>query len=143
MKSQTPPAGPPAARPLPELARKHGIDPFELFCAYYLGITEDDRYEFQNIHQVARRFGTSAAVILQLLREFGMDTDAMVHSNYDLASAQIDVMYVPDGVSRTEIARAHYERFMNTPRGRRDWQRELDEDARENEKTFGPPRHRR
>src|SRR5689334_17967624 len=127
-------------RPLPELARKHGIDPCTLFCAYYLGITADDRYEFQNIHQVAKRFGTSPGVIRQLLQDFGMDTDSIVHSTFDLAAAQIDVMRVPEGVSRTEVARAHYEQFLTAPRGQRDWAGELEQDARENEKTFGPSR---
>jgi hypothetical protein len=125
-------------RPLPELARKYGIDPFTLFCAYYLGITADDRYEFQNIHQVAKRFGTSSGVIRQLLQDFGMDTDSIVHSTFDMAGAQVDVMHVPEGVSRTEVARAHYEEFLTAPAGRRDWTRELADDAKENEKTFGP-----
>jgi hypothetical protein len=133
-------AAPRAERPLPELARRHGIDPFTLFCAYYLGITADDRYEFQNIHQVAKRFGTSAGVVRQLLSDFGMDTDSIVNSSFDMAGAQVDVMHVPEGVSRTEIARTHYETFMTAPRGRRDWARELADDAAENEKTFGPSR---
>jgi hypothetical protein len=147
MKPRTPLAGSAPGRPLPELARKHGIEPFTLFCAYHLGITADDRYEFQNVHQVAKRFGTSAGVIKQLLADFGMDTDSIVNSTFDLASAQIDVMNVPEGVSRTEVARAHFEAFMTAPRGKRDWQRELEADARENEKVFGPargtPAHRR
>jgi hypothetical protein len=132
------PAQPPRERPLPELARKHGIDPFTLFAAYHLGITADDRYEFMNVHHVAKRFGTSAGVIKQLLQELGMDTDSIVHSTFDMAGAQVDVMYVPDGVSRTELARAHYEAFVTAPRGKRDWTRELERDARENERVFGP-----
>ncbi len=54
-----------------------GIDPFALFCAYHLGITEDGGYRFQNIHQVAKRFKTNAGVIKQVLTEFGMDSDAI------------------------------------------------------------------
>jgi hypothetical protein len=133
-------AGTAHERPLPELARKYNIDPFALFCAYYLGITPDDRYEFQNIHQVAKRFGTSAGVIKQLLADFGMDTDSIVHSSFDMAGAQVDVMYVPEGVSRTSVARDHYQRFVTAPKGTRDWAKELERDARENEKTFGASR---
>jgi hypothetical protein len=131
---------PPRERPLPELARKYGIDPFALFCAYHLGITADDGYQFQNLHQVAKRFGTSAGVIKQLLQDFGMDTDAIVHSTFDMAGAQVDIMNVPEGVSRTELARSLYETFLTAPRGNRDWARELAEDARINEQTYGPSR---
>jgi hypothetical protein len=69
-----------------------------------------------------------------------MDTDSIVNSSFDMASAQVDVMHVPDGVDRMEIARAHYEQFLNAPRGKRDWAKELAEDARANEKTYGPSR---
>ncbi len=127
-------------RPLPALAQKYGIDPFTLFCAYYLGITAEGGYRFQNIHEVAKRFGTGAGVIKQLLQDLGMDTDSIVHSSFDMASAQVDVMHVPEGVDRVEIARTHYELFLDAPKGKRDWNRELAEDARANEKTFGPSR---
>ncbi len=129
-----------SAKPAPRssLAEKHGIDPFALFCAYYLGITADDRYEFQNIHQVAKRFGVSAGVIKQVLSDLEMDTDRIVNSNFDMAGAQVDVMRVPEGVSRTELARAHWESFRASAHSPRDWKRELEDDARANEKTFGP-----
>lgn len=123
------------------LAEKYGIDPFRLFCAYYLGITEDDRYEFQNVHQVARRFGVSAGIIKQVLSDLEMDTDRIVNSDFDMAGAQVDVMRVPEGVSRTELARAHWEAFLTRAHGQRDWNRELADDARANEKTFGPSRN--
>jgi hypothetical protein len=120
-----------------ELAKRHGISPFELFCAYHLGITADDGYRFQNIHDVAKRFGVSSGVIKQLLSELGMDADALVNSKFDIASAQVDVMVAPEGVSRLALARELYEQFLKAPRRARDWAKELVEDARENEKTFG------
>ena len=119
------------------LAERHGIDDFSLFCAYHLGITEDGGYRFQNIHHVARRFGTHAGVIRQLLAEFGMDSDAVVHSDFDMADAQVDVMMAPEGVSRLELARDIFARFRNAGRKRRDWRAELERDARDNEKVFG------
>lgn len=119
------------------LGERHGIDDFRLFCAYHLGITEDGGYRFQNIHQVARRFGTQAAVIRQLLTEFGMDPDAVVHSDFDMADAQVDVMMAPEGVSRLELAREIFARFRNARPKRRDWIAELERDARDNEKVFG------
>jgi hypothetical protein len=119
------------------LAERHGIDAFALFCAYHLGITEDGGYRFQNVHQVARRFGTNAAVIKQLLAELRMDSDVIVHSDFDMADAQVDIMMAPEGMSRVELAREIFERFRSAPRKRRDWIAELERDARDNERIFG------
>ena len=131
------------ARPAPRssgLADRHGVDPFTLFCAYHLGITEDGGYRFQNIHEVARRFGTNAAVIRQVLTDFGMDPDTVVHSAFDMTGAQVDIMLAPDGVNRTEVAREFYDEFRAAPRRARNWAKELDEAARDNERIFGPGR---
>ena len=119
------------------LAERYGIEAFDLFCAYHLGITEEGGYRFQNVHQVARRFGTNAGVIRQLLADFRMDPDVIVHSDFDMADAQVDIMMAPEGMNRTELAREIYERFKNAPRKRRDWKTELERDARDNERIFG------
>ena len=119
------------------LAERHGIDAFSLFCAYHLGITAEGGYRFQNIHQVARRFGTNAAVIRQLLSDFRMDSDAIVHGDFDMADAQVDVMMAPAGISRFELAREIFQRFRAAPPRRRDWIAEIARDARENERIFG------
>lgn len=130
----------PSERPLPRsaLAERHGIDPFALFCAYYLGITADDGYAFQNVHHVAKRFGVSAGVIRQCLQELAMDPDLLLNSDFDLASAQVDVMNVPEGVSRTEVARSYWAAFRGSHKQARDWAKELAKDAQENERVFGP-----
>lgn len=120
-----------------ELGKKHGITPFDLFCAYHLGITEDDGYRFQNIHDVAKRFRVSSGVIKQLLSEYDMDADALVQAKFDLASAQVDVMVAPPGVSRVAMAHALFDEFLRAPRRKRDWAKELAADAAENEKTYG------
>jgi hypothetical protein len=119
------------------LGERYGIDAFSLFCAYHLGITEEGGYRFQNVHQVARRFGTNASVIRQLLADFRMDPDVIVHSDFDMADAQVDVMMAPEGVSRVEMAREIYARFRSARPRKRDWIAELVRDARENEKIFG------
>jgi hypothetical protein len=123
-----------------ELAKRYGITAFDLFCAYHLGITAENGYRFQNIHDVAKRFGCSSGVIKQLLQEMNLDADALVQSKFDIASAQVDVMAAPEGVSRLELARELYDQFLRAPRRARDWARELVEDARENEKTYGKRR---
>ena len=127
-------------RPRSALAERHNLDPFALFCAYYLGITADDTYAFQNVHHVAKRFGVPAGVLKQCLQELEIDPDRLLHSDFDLSAAQVDVMYVPEGVSRTALAREHWDALLARRDKSRDWSRELATDARENEKVFGPTR---
>ncbi len=123
------------------LAERHDIDAFELFCAYYLGITEDGGYRFQNIHHVARRFKVNAGVIRQILTDLRMDPDKMFwNSGFDMTTAQVDIMLAPDGVDRRELARVFYEEFLVAPYKPRDLAKELEQDARDNEKIFGPSR---
>jgi hypothetical protein len=122
------------------LAERYGIEPLALFCAYHLGITEDGGYRFQNIHQVAKRFGTNAGVIKQVLSDFDMDSDTIIHSAFDMAGAQVDIMLAPEGINRTELGREFYEQFRVAPRRARNWVKELEEDARANERIFGPSR---
>jgi len=126
--------------PSSALAQRHGISAFELFCAYHLGITEDGGYRFQNIHDVARRFGVPSAVIKQLLTELQMDSDAIINSSYDMASAQVDIMTAPEGISREQLALTMFEDFQKAPRRARNWAKELAEDERENERTYGATR---
>ncbi len=111
-----------------------------MFCAYHLGITEDDSYRFQNVHQVAKRFGTNAGVIKQLLADLDMDPETIVHSSFDMASAQVDIMLAPEGISRTAEARGLFAEFRAAPRKSRNWAKEIEEDARHNERVFGPGR---
>jgi hypothetical protein len=135
-RSGTAATGAPAPAPSNSGAR-HGPDPFALFCAYHLGITENDGYRFQNVHQVAKRFGTNAGVIKQLLMDFDMAPETIVHSSFDMAGAQVDIMVAPEGISRTELARQLFEEFRAAPRRARNWAKELEEDARANERIFG------
>lgn len=126
--------GPSGPRPV---TPKTGIDPFDLFCAYHLGITLDKSYRPANIHDVARRFGVDSGMIRQTLQDFGMDPEMMLDTDFDLTMAQMDIQVAPPGVDRIELAKGIYETFRKSPRRKRDWQRILSDDARENAKTFG------
>jgi hypothetical protein len=123
--------------PAPSRAATTRIDPFELFCAYHLGITTDGGYRIQNIHEVARRFGTNAAELRQILTDLGMAADDIVHSGFDLPTAQVDIMVAPEGISRRELARPLYDEFRNAPKKTRDWAREMEDAQRQIEKTIG------
>jgi hypothetical protein len=119
----------------PELA-SHKLDPFALFCAYYLGINADDTYRQANIQDVARRFGVSTGVIKQALYDYHMDPDTLLNCDFDLAMAQIDIQVSPPGVSKTELARGIFEEFQASKKGSRDWERQLAEDREANSRVF-------
>ena len=133
-------ARPDAARPAPASAPRPAnttIEPFDLFCAYHLGITPEGGYRIQNIHEVARRFGTNAGALRQVLTDLGMSADDIVHSGFDLPSAQVDIMVAPEGISRRELARPLYEEFRNAPKKTRDWAREMEDAQRQIDETIG------
>lgn len=113
------------------------IDPFELFCAYHLGITADGGYRLQNIHDLARRFGVPPGELKQALTEYEMDPQTMINSDFDLTLAQLDMQVAPEGVDRRELAKVWFEEFQNARPNSRDWQKEIADDAKENEKIFG------
>ena len=113
------------------------IEPFELFCAYHLGITERKSYTPANIHDVARRFRVDPSVIKQALQAYGMDPDAILNTEFDITMAQLDIQVAPEGIDRVELAKGIYEDFRRAPRKARDWRRVLEEDAKENAKIFG------
>jgi hypothetical protein len=128
----------PARRPdAPVMPAGGEIDRFELFCAYHLGITADGTYRIQNIHEVARRFGTNAGALRQTLAAYGMDADDIVHSGFDLASAQIDIMVAPEGISRRELARPLFDEFQSAPRKARNWAKVMEDAGRQIENTIG------
>lgn len=120
----------------------HGIDPFALFCAYHLGITDENTYRFSNVHQVARRFGVSGDEVQEALRAYALDPDVLLHSGFDLASAQADVQLSPKGVDLTVLARMHYEAVLDAEPNARDWEGELSRAAEENEEIFGDAKPR-
>jgi len=124
----------PAPRPSSTPGR---IDAFDLFCAYHLGITPDGGYRIQNIHEVARRFGTNAAELRQILTEYGMAADDIVHSGFDLPGAQVDIMVAPEGISRRELARPLYDEFRAAPKKARNWAREMEDAQRQIDETIG------
>ena len=112
------------------------IDPFELFCAYHLGITKDKGYRTSNINEVANRFRSEPGMIKQALKEYNMDSESLLDRDFDIGLAQLDIQVAPEGVDRVELARGIYQDFKDAPRVKRDWNKILEEDRKENQKTF-------
>ncbi|MFQ5673012.1 MAG: hypothetical protein ACE5G9_07950 [Nitrospinales bacterium] len=114
-----------------------GIDPFELFCAYHLGIEPKNVYKPANINQVGQRFKVDPATIRQATKKYGFDPASMLDKDFDLALAQLDIQVAPEGVSKIELAKGIYEEFLNAPVIKRDWNKILKEDEKENRRVFG------
>ena len=128
---------PPRPDHLRQQVRAGDPTPFELFCAYYLGIAKDGSYRPANIHTIARQFNRPAGELKQLLQNYGLDAMAVMERDFDLAMAQIDMQLAPEGVNRVELAKPLFEEFLAAPRKKIDWKKIIEEDIRENAKVFG------
>ena len=113
------------------------IDPFELFCAYHLGITSQNQYRPSNINDVANRFKIDVGTTRQILKEYEMDSASLLDRDFDMALAQLDIQVAPEGINRTELGRSIFEDFLEAPIKKRDWKKILEDDKKENAKTFG------
>ena len=113
-----------------------GIDPFELFCAYHLGISSQNQYRPSNINEVANRFKVDIGTTRQILKEYGMDSASLLDRDFDMALAQLDIQVAPEGIDRTELGRNIFEDFLEAPIKKRDWKKILEDDRKENAKTF-------
>jgi hypothetical protein len=113
------------------------LEPFNLFCAYHLGIGPNKDYKPSNLNEVARRFGQDPATVRQALKECDMDSASLLDRDFDMALAQLDIQVAPEGIDRMELAKSIYEDFLDAPHVKRDWKKILDEDRKENRKVFG------
>ena len=118
-----------------ELADAHGIDAFELFCCYHLGIQEDGTYRFGNVHDVARRFQVGAGVVKQALQDFHLRPEDFWNLDFDLVEAQVQVSVAEPPNDLRQVARSHWERLMTAKPAKRDWESELRRDAAINAQT--------
>ena len=113
------------------------LDPFNLFCAYHLGIGPKKEYRPSNLYEVARRFGQDPATVRQALNESGMVSASLLDRDFDMALAQLDIQVAPEGIDRMELAKSIYEDFQASPHVKRDWNKILENDRKENRKIFG------
>ena len=81
---------------------------FELFCAYHLGITEDNGYRKPRARDIAKRFDISINEMHDAMQRLQIDKNSFERYNFDLSLAQLDIRVAPEGVDRREIAKLHY-----------------------------------
>ncbi len=117
----------------------HNPSAFALFCAYHLGldVKRPDRVRHMNAHDVARVVGIDVDAVSDALHATGLDAAQMMARDFDLVGARMDLEVSPPGVDLLSLAQMHWELYQRAPVRTRDWQRELDDDARQNAITFG------
>ncbi len=90
------------------------LAPFSVFCALYLGITEEDGYARPDPRAVARRFDLSDAELQGYLEEHGLTAEDLDEADFDLESARLDIQVAPEGISRVELARSIFAEARGT-----------------------------
>jgi hypothetical protein len=63
-------------------------DDFTLFAQYHLGILPDGKAQFQNMGDLARRYGVSIDEVEAWLMEHQIDATTADDTDYDLAQAR-------------------------------------------------------
>ncbi|RDV38154.1 hypothetical protein DV096_10090 [Bradymonadaceae bacterium TMQ3] len=95
------------------------LTPFEVFCAYHCGITENNNYRQQSLREVASRFNMQTHELEKALREFGLDKETVKSSRFDISLCQLDMKVAPEGIDKRELARVLFDEFLDeTPRAR-------------------------
>lgn len=113
------------------------VDAFELFCAYHLGIGPNKEYKLSNINEIAKRFNMNPAMIRQVVKELGMDSASLLDRDFDMSLAQLDIQVAPEGIDRLELAKGIYTDYLQSPVKKRDWQKIIEDDRKENMRVFG------
>ncbi len=116
------------------------VDPFELFCLYYLGLTPEGEYRFVNGNQIAKRYNSTVDAVLQQLREHDLDPDTVLNTDFPMARYQIDVQLAAQathGPDPVELARRIFTAYQESQGRRRDWKAEIEQEMQEER------RHRR
>lgn len=100
------------AGPRPRPSGPLELTPFELFCTYHLGITEDHGYRKPRSREIARRFDVSLDELHAALRRLRLDRNAIDDADFDISLARLDIRVAPEGIDRRELARGLYDELL-------------------------------
>lgn len=65
--------------------------PFNLFCAYYLGMNEKGESEFFNMNKIAQRIGMGLDDTIRLMERYHLDAPTVKHIPFNTSKAMGDV----------------------------------------------------
>ncbi len=89
-------------------------DAFELFAAYHLGLLPDGKGQFQNLNQIAQRYGASVDEVRGWLGAAQIDAETADATDYDLpaqhAEAQVQAM-LGDPAAALAFARRVFDEY--------------------------------
>ena len=104
-------------------------DPFGLFCLYYLGLTPEGEYRFQNGNQIAKRLNWTVADLMEVLRKQGQHPDVVLNTDFPMARHQADLQIAAETEGPDQLrarARGIWEEFRGRMGKRRDWLAEIE-----------------
>jgi hypothetical protein len=114
-------------------------DAFTLFSFYYLGVSPEGTYRFQNGNQIAKRLNCTVADLMEMLRKQGQHPDVVLNTDFPMARYQADLQIAAETEGPDQLvgrAKAIWDEFRGRIGKRRDWlgeierEREQDREAR-------------
>ena len=99
----------PIAEEIPQVTQ--GPDPFALFCACYLGIQENNTYRPPRLQDAARMLGVPISTLKQSLKDYALDLDTVMRSEFELSLAKLDIKVAPEGINKFELAKELYKEY--------------------------------
>ncbi len=89
--------------------------PFEVFCAYYLGLDREFRYRFFHLNAMAEHFGVDPLRLKALMDEWHLAPEDTRHVDYNLARAHATAQEIAATGRRGDVeafARRTWEEFL-------------------------------
>lgn len=102
--------------------------PFQVFCAYYLGLDREFRYRFFHLNAMAGHFGVDPMRLKALMDEWRLAPEDTRHVDYNLAQAHATAQEIARTGRHDDVeafARRTFEEFLQA-RGRYDPRRDFE-----------------
>jgi len=89
--------------------------PFELFCAYYLGLDENVEPRFFNMNSLAQATGLPLDDLIRLMERYHLDAPTMRHVPFNVSKAHADCQDLAFGGNKKDalrLARKYFEAYI-------------------------------
>ncbi len=90
--------------------------PFNLFCAYFLGLDEKAQPRFFNMNSLARATGMDVDDLIRLMERFHLDAPTMRHVPFNVSKAHADCQDLAmEGHTQDalRLARRYFDEYYN------------------------------